>query len=1161
MLCRVVSGLGVCLVLITVSGFSQEFRGTLTGRVTDAQSASVPNAKIAVTLLSTGSRSQTTTGPDGLYTIPFLAPGTYKLEAEASGFKRYQRDGLEVNAGERVGLDIEMTIGALSETVSVTADAPMLDTTSATAGQVINSAQVENMPMNGRTPLVLAQLAMGVVPNSDPKFNRPFDNAGPSGFSMGGAPAQNNELLVDGSPDTTWDMRVSYNPPVDAVQEVRVHAFEADAAYGHTGGGTANVIMRGGSNSIHGSLYEFNQVSALQATNFFTNKAGQIKPVGRYNQWGGTAGGPLWIPKVFNGKNKVFWFYAMEFINDNFPEPQTVMVPTAAQRTGDLSQLLQVGANYQVYDPLSGVLSGSRISRTPFAGNLIPSNRISPIAKNYFNYYPLPNQAGGRDGTNNYLAPAVRKDTYNSEMGRLDFNLGSKNRMFWNFRHNDRIEDRNNLFQNQATGRDLLRINWGSTLDDVHTFNATTVANVRLNWTRFREATVSYGDGISATTLGFPSYVAAASPKQVLPLVRFASTTAGQDYNQITSDTDSNRPFNIFQIFGDVVKIIGNHSLKIGTDWREVMDSNQGYGSSQGVYTFSTNWTRGPLDNSTAAPVGQDLAAFLLGMPTAGGFDLNALRTNTAKYGAFFVQDDWRVRPNLTLNLGIRYEHDFPNYERYNRALSGFDSTTPSPIAAAAQAAYALHPDVIPASQFKVLGGPTFPTSSNRAIFSPQSHIFSPRLGFAWTPLDNKTVIRGGGGIFVFPINNPNYYQDGFSQTTSMIVTNDSYLTPAATLGNPFPGGFQQPTGSSLGIATNLGKSFNYFNPSVLNPYSIRWELGIQRQLHNNLVLEVAYIGNHSVHLFGQGQSGGSSSAQGKQLDYIPASYLSTSPFRDQATIDYLSALVTNPFAGLIPGSASLNGATVSRQTLLMPFPQFTGITLQAPNAFSSYFESMDVRVEKRYSHGLTILANFTYSKLIAEDSYKNNTDLKPEKRVAADDRPLRFVLSGSYELPFGRGKRFDTHSGIGNRIVGGWVINSIYTNQIGAPLGFGNNLIYYGGPLNNNPHPSNLDAPIFDVTRFNTSSSQQLANNIATFGSRYSSLRQDGADNVDLSLIKDTAITERLKLQFRFEAFNAFNRPSFDPPNLSVTSSAFGKITTQPNLPRSIQMALRLAW
>jgi hypothetical protein len=1128
--------------------YAQEFRGTLTGRVVDAQSAAVPNARVIAVLVATGAQSVTSSGLDGLFTVPFLSPGTYRLEADAPGFKKYIRENLTVDAGERMAVDIQLQVGQQTESITVSADASMLDTTTATAGQVINSAQVENLPMNGRTPLVLAQLAFGVVPNSDPKFNRPFDNAGPSGFSMGGAPSQSNELLVDGAPDTTWDLRVAYNPPVDAVQEVRVHAFEADAAYGHTGGGTANVVMKGGTNSVHGSLYEFNQVSRLQATNFFTNKAGQIKPVGRYNQWGGTAGGPFWVPKVFNGKNRVFWFFAMEEINDSFPEPQTVMVPTAAERTGDLSALLKVGGNYQVYDPTTAVLAAGRITRTPFSGNLIPANRLSAIAKNYFQFYPLPNQPGGADGTNNYLAPAVRKDTYNSELGRLDFNLGSKNKMFWNFRHNDRIEDRNNLFNSIATGRDLLRINYGTTLDDVHTFNGTTVANVRLNFSRFREATVSYGDGVSATTLGFPAYIAAAAPKLVLPLIRFASTTAGQDYNQITSDTDGSRPFNIFQVFGDVVKVIGNHSLKIGADAREARDSNQSYGNSQGVYTFSTNWTKA-ADNATSAPVGQDLAAFLLGLPTSGSFDINALRTNQAKYLALFVQDDWRVRSNLSLNLGIRFERDFANTERYNRSISGFDSITPSPIAAQAQAAYALKPDVIPASQFKVLGGPLFASASNPNIFAPQSRMFSPRAGFAWTPSGNKTVIRGGTGVFMFPVNNPSYNQPGFSQSTSMVATLDSFLTPYGTLANPFPDGFQQPTGSSLGLATNLGKSLSYYNPTIHNAYSVRWEFSFQRELPGEMVLEMAYIGNHAVHLL-----------LDRALDALPAKYLSTSPTRDQATIDYLGLIVANPFAGLIPGQG-LNGATVSRQSLLTPFPQFTGLTLQGTNAASSYFHSADVRVEKRMSHGLSVLANFTYSKLIARDNYKNATDAAPEKRVAADDRPLRLVLSGSYTVPFGKGKAVDFHSGVLNRIAGGWVLNGIYVNQVGAPLTFGSNLIYNGGALNNNPHPANLDAPMFDTTRFNTNSAQQLGSNIATFGTRYGSLRQDGAANVDLSLIKNTTITERVRFQLRFEAFNALNRPSFDPPNLTATSSAFGKITTQPNLPRSIQMAARVTF
>ncbi len=255
---------------------------------------------------------------------------------------------------------------------------------------------------------------------------------------------------------------------------------------------------------------------------------------------------------------------------------------------------------------------------------------------------------------------------------------------------------------------------------------------------------------------------------------------------------------------------------------------------------------------------------------------------------------------------------------------------------------------MLPASQFKVLGGPTFSSPANRAIYSPQSEMFSPRFGFAWTPFGTKTVLRGGGGVFMFPINNPSYNVDGFSQSTSMIVTADSNLTARATLANPFPDGFQQPTGSSLGIATNLGKSFSYYNPTIRNPYSIRWEMGLQRELPGGTVLELAYIGNHAVHLL-----------LNRNMDALPAKYLSTSPVRDQATIDYLSALVPNPFAGLIPTSASLNGSTISRQSLLVPYPQFTGITLQSTNAASSYFHSLDVRVEKRYSHGLSMLANF----------------------------------------------------------------------------------------------------------------------------------------------------------------------------------------------------------
>src|SRR5947208_6443045 len=288
--------------------FSQQFRGSLSGKVMDQQQASVPNAKVMATETETGAKFNTVTNTDGSYVLPFMPPGPYSVSVEAPGFKRYTNGKVRVTTNEREQLDITLEIGTIDQSVTVSAETSMLETATASTGQVINTRQIENMPINGRAPLVLAQLAYGVTPNSDPKFARPFDNAGPSGFSMGGAPNQSNELLIDGSPDTTRNSRVAYNPPPDAVQEIKVETFQSDAAYGHTGGGTVNVVMRGGTNQIHGSAYEFNQINKFAATPFFTNKAGGKKSALIYNQWGMTAGGPVWLPKVYNGKDKVFWF-------------------------------------------------------------------------------------------------------------------------------------------------------------------------------------------------------------------------------------------------------------------------------------------------------------------------------------------------------------------------------------------------------------------------------------------------------------------------------------------------------------------------------------------------------------------------------------------------------------------------------------------------------------------------------------------------------------------------------------------------------------------------------------------------------------------------------------------------------------------------------------
>ncbi len=350
----------VAIFAINCALMAQEFRATISGRITDAQSAGVPAAKITAIHTETGAKSETAADAEGLYTIPFLPPATYRIIVEASGFKKYQRDGIVAGANERLGLDMALEVGAVTETVNVTAEAPMLQTTTASSGQVITTQQIDRMPVSGRTPLALAQLAFGVTPNTDPRFTRPFDNAGPSGFSMGGAPGQGNELLIDGAPDTTGNLRVAYNPPMDAVAEVKAESFQADAAYGHTGGGTVNVILKSGTNNFHGTLYEFNQNSAFNATPFFTNRSGAKKPVSRFNQYGGTFSGPVTIPKVYNGRDKLFFFFAYEGVRDALPAPSLHTLPTPAQRGGDFSQLLSQGAVYTIWDPATGIAEGAR---------------------------------------------------------------------------------------------------------------------------------------------------------------------------------------------------------------------------------------------------------------------------------------------------------------------------------------------------------------------------------------------------------------------------------------------------------------------------------------------------------------------------------------------------------------------------------------------------------------------------------------------------------------------------------------------------------------------------------------------------------------------------------------------------------------------------------
>jgi len=1141
--------------LFALAGFTcallsaQEFRSTISGRVTDSSGAAVPGVKVLAAEKNTGARAETTSGGEGEYSLPFLAPGPYTISVEHGGFKKYVQEGITVGTNMRLAIDVTLQVGSQTEAITVSADATLLQTNTASVGQVIGERQIATMPMNGRTPLTLAQLAYGVTPTSDPRFTRPFDNAGPSGFSMGGGQGQSNELLLDGSPDMTRNKRVAYNPPVDAVQEIKVESFQPDAAYGNTGGGTVNVVMKGGSNDFHGSLYEFHQNQRLKATPFFTNANRQTKPVTRFNQFGMTVGGPITIPKVFNGKNRLFFFFGAEGIRQSEPEPTFSTVPTEAQRNGDFSQLLTIpnGAAYQLYDHTTGVVEGSRIRRQVYPGNRIPANRLSPISKNFLQFVPLPNTTGTADGTNNYFNNAVRSDVFSSFMGRIDVNVSDKHKFFLSGRYNDRVENRGNRFDNIATGNNLFRTNWGFTFDDVYTLSPSLFLNTRLNWTRFIEASIRPHDGFDYTTLGLPASLKASSTKLVLPRIDFGNIT---DFGDSGGDST---PFDNYQIFMAATKIVNRHTLKFGADLRSQRESSNGFGNSSGSYSFANTWTRGPLDNSPGAPLGQDIGSFLLGLPTGGSFDVNAQRTFSAKYMAFFLQDDFRVSTTLSLNLGLRYEKETGILERHNRMTRGFDPGAALSITNTAKANYAASPNpLLPVAQYNPVGGVLFAGSDNRTNYSPPNNAWSPRFGFSWSPklFGAKTVLRGGYGIFysTFGIA-AGIQQPGFSQTTQLVASLDNFMTPTATFANPFPTGILQPIGSGNGVNTFLGQSVQFVSGGLKQPITHRWNFNIQRELAKNLLLEMGYMGSEVRNL-----------SVSRNLNFVPESFLSVSPVRDQPNIDRLTALAPNPLRNLLPGTG-LNAATIGAENLLRRYPQFSGdggVSVVGQPIGYSNFHMFQVRLEKRFASGLQFLTNFQWSKFNEATNRLYDASDALQYRIAGEDRPFRFVFSGTYDLPFGKGKQFGSDAnGFVNRLIGGWQMAGILNMQSGGVVEFGN-VIYKGGPLNWDAR--NL-ARVFDTTQFERSNTQQLERNRRTFQQSYSAYRTDKISNIDFSVIKAIPIVERVNMQFRTEAFNLFNHAIFNGPDLGPASTNFGRITSQSNLPRTFQLALRLTF
>jgi Carboxypeptidase regulatory-like domain len=1161
---RFVRFAALALLILTpaLPAYTQDFRGAIAGRVSDAQGGRLPGATVTAVNTATNVESTTTTDNEGQYAIPYLAPGLYRVTVELQGFKKVIRDKIEVRIGDRLDIDVPLEVGQLEETITVSAVTPLLETRSGSAGQVIDEKRIALMPLSDGNPFVLSRLAPGVAYHGDLKFSRPFDNAGTSDFTADGGPGR-NEFTLDGSPNMTHGRRVAFVPPANAVQEFKVETATFDAQQGHTAGATVNVTLKSGTNALRGDGYYHYRDEALSGNDFFLERAGRPKDTLDYKRYGFSVGGPAI-------RNKTFFFGAFEWLPDQFPEPGQFTVPTVAQRNGDFSALLSQGI--VIYDPTTAVRrADGRVERQPFGGNIIPTNRLSPIALEILKYYPLPNQAGDAQGRNNYISGNARGDDFYSMNYRVDHTLTDKQRFFVRYSRNDRREFRGNWIGElngiAPIGNYLFRTNDALNVDHVWTMSPNSLLNLRGSWSRFQEPNIRQHQGIfDPASLGFPSSTTQHfGSNKYFPLIDLDQyADIGQNFAGAQNST-------IYSFQPTWTLMRGRHSFRSGYDFRTYLNDQSPDVHSAGSYVFNrANVFTKQLDNSPSAAIGQDLAALLLGYPSGGTIDRSADRFNKVTYHGVFFQDDWKVTNKLTVNLGVRYEYETAPIERDNRNVRSWDPEATLNITAAAQTAYAASPiPEIPASAFRVRGGLQFVSDDNRGIYDPDTNNIQPRLGFAYQ-VNDRTVVRGGWAIYTVPaLFDSGIYQPGFRQGTGIVPSLDTGVTIRATLANPFPDGVLEPPGASLGPNTFVGREIGRFNDDLdfRAGQSMRWVLSVQRELPGQWLVEGAYVATRSDDL-----------QTDFNLNPVPRQYLSTSPVRDDATINYLQANVTNPFRGLVPGEG-LNSNTVQRQQLLRPYPQFTGVDVRRYNGSSS-FDSVQGRLTRRFSGGYMLETAYTWSDFKEKVSRLNDTDPDFEERFQDTHLPHRLVVSGIWELPFGRGRKFGSDANaLVHGIIGNWSASFIWNWQSGRPnVTMGN--VYYNGDITQlkTKFTDDPSVPVFDTSGFyfhdaavqtngvddpakqRADQRIRLGSNIRTLPSRWDGLRGPRFFNWDMSFVKGVDIG-RVRAQVHFELYNAFNNVFYNNPNLDPTTTEFGKVSSQNNVPRNIQIGTKIVF
>jgi len=1187
---------------IPLVAWGQETRGAIFGRVMDPQAQSIANAQVTVTNTDTNVATGLRTNESGFYDATLLISGNYQVMVEATGFNKAIRKDLVLPIGTRLQVDMRLDVGGVTETVTVSGGVDLVNTDELTSGQVVERVSVTDLPNPGGNTIVMTKLTAGLQSaQSFGDYSVWLHSTGAaSAFSIAGG-VGGNDYSVDGVSNNGGTRSPGYMPAPDLVEAMRVETSAFDAANGHSTGAGVSVMTKAGSNQWHGSARENYQNYKWNAMDFFTKQAFDVRIAnaaaqgnnalvqqlqdqgghqpGYMQNFAATFGGPVIVPKVINGRNKLFFFFGYAGFRYRSYTSGYYGMPTAAMRTGDFSSLEAINAtNYLVYDPLSTQPDSTRaghVVRTPFPGNIVPQTRIvNPMYKFYSNLLPLPNNppATGIQPNQNFIAYAIPANSkYNSYANRYDYNLSTKDRfMFrWSWNNDRNLNGSWLVYSNpplNSSGQ--TRNNVGAGLDWVHTFGGRAVLDVTIGSNQYLSQNTDPGmSSILPSGTGLPAYMdGLASAETIMPNVTWSGWTGvtqplSQNVSRYRSLTGR----------ADLSFMTSHHNTKVGIDVRGQFATAFVPANNAGSFAFTSTWTQRTDDGYQSAGTGNyggSWASFMMGLPGTTSIDAQASSALANPFYGVYVQDTWRIGSRLSLNLGGRMEYEFGPTERYNRMLGNFNPTATLPIAAAAIAAYTANPvPGVPVSQFTAMGGNTYPgvNGSDRKLWNNVVQ-FMPRISAAYQ-LDRKTVLRAGAGMYYDTLNvqDQTVTQTGFSNTTTTTISNDFGQTwlvgnPGAgisPLTDPFPilpGGSREISalGSSLGAMTTVGKGFTFVPYDRPHAQQTRWRMDLQRMLDNATAITVGYAGSYSQYL-----------PLNESLAAVPPQYWSYANSLNQTVANNWNANVTNPFylgnfASLQSSNAALynymannsffTSKTIAQNKLWTPYQQMNGLT-ETTDKGKAKTEELDVSFQRRFSKGFNLNVNYTRLDQHAADYFPNSFDASPAWEPGNNGRPHRLVSTAVIQLPMGRGRRY-FQQGPASRVLGGFQLSLIEEYQPGALVSFSGTTYYTGSNLSDICNGPQQLGQWFNTANFVTNptlvATTGQARVFPNFISGYGSCRANSLKNVNANLARDFHIAERLALQIRVDVFDIANHSAFSAPNTSVTSAQFGMVTSQ---------------